>query len=103
MKRTWQIPRRTFLRGLGTSIALPLLDVMVRPVELFAQTLSPHALSRPLRMAFIYVPNGANMADWTPAQTGTQFELPFILEPLADVRADLQVLTGLAQNKAFAN
>lgn len=100
MTRKWQIPRRTFLKGLGTCISLPLLEAMVRPASLLA---ADAVSRRPLRMGFIYVPNGANMADWTPSQTGTDFELPSILEPLADVRSELQVLTGLAHKKAFAN
>jgi hypothetical protein len=54
----------------------------------------------PRRMAFVYIPNGANMADWTPKFAGTDFELPFILEPLKPFQKDLQVLTGLAADKA---
>jgi hypothetical protein len=54
-------------------------------------------------MAFIYVPNGANMADWTPKAVGTEFELPPILEPLKPHQRDLQVLSGLAQDKARPN
>lgn len=73
---------------------------MVRPVTLLAGEAVSH---RPLRMGFIYVPNGANMADWTPSEAGTDFELPAILEPLQEVRSELQVLTGLAHQKAFAN
>jgi hypothetical protein len=100
MSRNWHIPRRTFLKGLGTCISLPLLEAMVRPMSLLAET---PGVRRPLRMGFIYVPNGANMVDWTPSETGTEFDLPSILEPLADVRSELQVLTGLAHQKAFAN
>src|SRR5580765_1684397 len=100
MTRKWHIPRRTFLKGLGTCISLPLLEAMVRPMSLLAETTGAR---RPLRMGFIYVPNGANMVDWTPSETGNEFELPSILEPLADVRSELQVLTGLAHQKAFAN
>ena len=54
-------------------------------------------------MAFVYIPNGANMADWTPKEAGTDFELPFILEPLKPYQKDLQVLSGLAHDKARAN
>src|SRR5947209_116478 len=56
----------------------------------------------PRRMAFLYVPNGAHMADWTPKNEGGAFELPPILEPLAPFRDDLLVLTGLAQDNAHA-
>jgi hypothetical protein len=96
MKR-WQIPRRTFLKGVGTAIALPMLDAMA-PV--FAAAPSTR---RPLRMAFVYVPNGVNMADWTPASEGTDFVLPAILEPLQPHRGDLQILSGLAHRKADPN
>jgi hypothetical protein len=54
----------------------------------------------PKRMAFLYIPNGANMADWTPKEAGTEFEWPYILEPLKDFHSDIQVLTGLAHDKA---
>jgi hypothetical protein len=104
MKQTWRIPRRTFLKGLGTTIALPLLEAMAPPMQLLAQNAAAAgSTTRPLRMAFLYVPNGANMADWTPKEAGSDFELPMILDPLKDVRQDLQVLSGLAQEKAFPN
>jgi hypothetical protein len=51
-------------------------------------------------MAFLYVPNGVNMADWTPKSEGTDFELPTILEPLNPVKEKLLVLTGLTADKA---
>ena len=104
MNTQWQIPRRTFLRGLGASIALPLLEVMAPPLGLRAEEQAggrPTAFPR--RMAFVYVPNGANMQEWTPKAVGAEFELPGILEPLQEVRSHLQVLTGLAQDKAAPN
>jgi hypothetical protein len=83
------LPRRSFLRGLGASIALPALDAM-RPA--FATTRS----SAVPRMAFVYVPNGIDMVNWTPSTQGAAYELPRILEPLAPHREHLSVLTGLA-------
>lgn len=103
MKTTWQIPRRTFLKGLGTTMALPLLEAMRPPVNLLARPADAAPTSAPMRLAFVYVPNGANMADWTPKATGTEFAWPQILEPLEPVRRQVQVLTGLAHDKAFAN
>ena len=99
MIRHGRISRRTVLRGLGVSVALPLLEAM--PIG------SLHAGSAdrggaPLRMAFIYVPNGVHMPDWTPLSLGTDFELPMILEPLRAVRDDLLVLSGLTLNPARA-
>jgi hypothetical protein len=59
--------------------------------------------SLPKRMAFVYVPNGANMADWTPKAVGSEYELPFILEPLKANQKELLVLSGLAHDKGRAN
>jgi hypothetical protein len=86
------LSRRTILRGLGAAISLPLLDAMV-PV--FAST--PTAAA-PLRLAFVYVPNGILMDQWTPATDGPDFDLPRILGPLAVHRDNVLVLSGLAQN-----
>jgi len=94
--QNWRIPRRTFLKGLGTAVALPWLEAMGAP-------LAAGVGRAPRRMAFVYIPNGANMADWTPATVGTEFELPYILEPLAPHRDELQVLSNLAHDKAKAN
>jgi hypothetical protein len=90
--------RRTVLKGMGAAIALPWLEAM-GPLTAWAAGTAP-ASAAPNRMAFLYVPNGKNMADWTPAAEGTDFELPHILQPLAPVRQDLLVLTGLTADKA---
>ena len=98
-----QIARRTFLRGVGTAMALPLLDGML-PLRALAQSEKAAAaqkIIRPNRMLFCFVPNGMHMADWTPAGEGA-FELPWILEPLQKVKNDLTILTGLAQHNAHA-
>lgn len=102
MKNTWHLPRRTFLKGLGTAIALPVMESLL-PRGLAAAEALAGGKAAPRRMAFVYVPNGANMADWTPAATGADFELPLILEPLKDHKKDFSVLTGLAQDKGFAH
>ncbi len=99
------ISRRTVLRGLGTAVALPLFEAM-RPVRAFAATpldAGSAAATRPVRMAFISVPNGIHMPDWTPKATGYDFELPFTMEPLAKVKDDLLVMTGLTHDKGRAN
>jgi hypothetical protein len=88
------IPRRTFLRGVGTSLALPLLDGMI---PAFAE--APKAARR---MSFVYVPNGRIMDSWTPAAEGTVFELPPVLQPLAPYRDRFSVLTGLSQLSALS-
>jgi Protein of unknown function (DUF1552) len=99
MKRCVRISRRTLLRGLGTSLALPLLDAMADRTVCFA---SGRGEKPPLRMAFLYVPNGVHMADWTPSALGTKLALPAILEPLEIVKNELLVLSGLTLNPARA-
>ncbi len=91
------LSRRTVLKGLGATMALPVLDAMV-PKAAWA---SPEMLAG-TRMAFIYVPNGAIMEDWTPEQDGKDFELSKTLSPLNKLRSDLLVLSGLAQDNARA-
>jgi hypothetical protein len=103
MKHNWQLPRRTFLKGLGTALALPALEAMVPSSKVLGAGAEGAPGTSPKRMAFVYVPNGANMADWTPKQTGADFELPFILEPLKTVKSEVQVLSGLCHYKAQAN
>src|SRR5258708_33818162 len=102
MEKKWQIGRRTFLKGMGTARALPLVGSMV-PRVWRAATAAGLPKGPPRRMAFVYVPNGANMADWTPSTVGTDFELPYILEPLKTVQKDLLVLSRLAHDKARPN
>jgi hypothetical protein len=98
MPRT--VSRRTILRGLGTAVALPLLDVM-SPTRLLSAADAP--ATAPLRMAFFYVPNGMHMFDWTPRKGGQGFDLPPTLARLADHRDSFNVLTGLALDGARAH
>lgn len=92
------IPRRRFLRGLGTAMALPALEAMAPRPALAAAATRP-----PVRMAFLYVPNGVHMPAWKPAAEGAAYELTPTLAPLAAVRSKLNVLSGLAHDKARAN
>src|SRR6059036_2651098 len=88
------LPRRTILRGLGASMALPLLDAMLP-----AFSLRMHALAKPVhRFQAFYVPNGMAMPYWTPTGEGSAFELSPILEPLAPYRNQMIVLSGLKSN-----
>jgi len=86
------LSRRAILRGLGAAISLPLLDAMV---PAFA---APSSTAAPLRLGFVYVPNGVRMSLWTPSVDGPDFELPRILAPLAPHRENVLVLSGLTQN-----
>jgi hypothetical protein len=92
------LDRRTFLRGVGTLMALPVLEKMV-PLRAFGATRD----TRIVRNAYLFVPNGVEITHWTPTVEGAAFDLPTILEPLADVKGSLNVLTGLTQFHAFAN
>jgi hypothetical protein len=91
--------RRTFLRGLGAAVALPLMESAL-PRSAWASV--ANAGKPPLRMAFLFIPNGAHMPDWTPSSKGVDFALPRTLEPLAGIREKIQVLTGLAHAQGFA-
>ncbi len=99
MSSSIHFPRRAFLRGLGTVMALPYLESFGH--RAFGAATRPLAKA-PTRMAFVYVPNGKNMADWTPAEVGTQFELPATLQPLAKVRNHVNIISGLAHQHATA-
>src|SRR5436190_1238813 len=87
------LDRRTFLRGLGATLALPLLDSMV---PAFGATTSG-ASKYPVRMAFVYVPNGIIPANWTPAGEGNSFEFKRTMKPVEPFRENINVLSGLAQ------
>jgi hypothetical protein len=116
-----RISRRTVLRGLGAAVSLPLLEGML-PLSALAQSVT--RAQRPNRMAFLFVPNGIVMEEWTPglaaaANPGMRgnvaailpqageiaeplTELPSILKPLEALKSEVQVLSGLAQRNAFA-
>jgi len=94
------LSRRTLLRGLGCAVAIPWLESMGPMVNWARGATTPAGKAAPNRMAFLYVPNGKNMKDWTPATEGAGFELPAILQPLKGVRDQLMVLTGLTVDKA---
>jgi hypothetical protein len=85
------IPRRTVLRGIGATLALPLLDSMVPALTAWSKT-----AAKPVnRFGVVYVPNGMIMPNWTPAAEGAAFELTPTLSPLAPFREQLLVLSGL--------
>jgi hypothetical protein len=92
------LSRRTVLQGLGVSLALPLFEAMI-PSSLAAAA----AKAAPRRMAFLYVPNGIMMEDWTPADEGPLTKLSPTLEPLAPFKDQMLVLTGLTADKARPN
>jgi Protein of unknown function (DUF1552) len=90
------VARRTVLRGIGATIALPLLDSMIPARTLLART----AANGASRLGFVYVPHGAVMADWTPAVEGAGFEFTRILKPLEPFRDHVNVVSGLGHRAA---
>jgi hypothetical protein len=90
------LSRRTFLRGAGAAIGLPLLDAMV-PALGWA---GPARRQSPLRLCYVYVPNGMVMRNWTPATEGRNFEFTPILMPLERFREQTLVLSGLMCHNA---
>jgi len=83
-------------------MGLPLLEAMI-PHPVRASEGGAPASTAPRRLAFVYIPNGAHMADWTPKAVGADFELPPTLEPLRPHQPDLLVLSGLTHDKARPN
>ena len=83
------LPRRTFLRGMGVTLALPMLDAMT---PAFAPSAKPV-----VRLGFVYVPNGIIMDKWMPLAEGANFEFKSTMKPLEAFRERLLVLSGLAQ------
>ncbi len=86
-----QLSRRTLLKGLGVTVALPLLDAMTPALATAAEK-----VKAPTRMFFGAVPNGIEMKAWKPTGVGKDFEFTRILKPLEAYREDLLILTGLA-------
>jgi hypothetical protein len=93
------VTRRTMLKGLGTAIALPWLESLA----LGSGPGSAAAAAPPRRLAFLYVPNGVNMAEWTPKSEGKLTDLPEILKPLENFKDSFNVITGMTLDKARPN
>ena len=103
-KNLLQINRRHFLRGLGVALALPAFESIV-PVRVFAAgetQLATTPTDAPLRMAFLYVPNGVNKRQWKPIGTGSDYQLGPSLEPLSPFRDDFQIISKLEQKNGWA-
>jgi len=93
------LPRRAFLRGLGTVMALPVMESFGHRAFAAAKAPSP-----PLRMAFLYTPNGINEDQWNPRGTGTGYEFgPSMKAALEPHRNDFSIISGLCHDKARSN
>ncbi len=94
-QRANSMSRRLFLRGLGVSLALPAFESLL-PVGAVARASAQNpGGAAPVRMAYIYFPNGALLAPWWPTQQGRDFELKSTMQPLQGVKEHIQVLGGL--------
>jgi len=99
-QRHASLSRRHFLRGLGACLALPAFE-SIRPLSVLAADTGPAGrmamtpTGAPLRMAFVYFPNGAIQGNWWPEGEGQQFELNRTMQPLANVKHRLQILSGM--------
>ncbi len=91
------LPRRTFLRGLGATVALPFLDAMIP-----ALCAAPALKASPNRLIFTYIPTGATMNEWTPQTVGKDYQFGRILQPLEKYREHFSVLSGLDHKQAEA-
>ena len=85
------LSRRTMLRGIGTAVALPLLDSMIPALSALGKTAGKPAM----RFSAMYVPMGMVMENWTPKTTGADFELMPIMQPLTPFKKQLTVVSGL--------
>jgi hypothetical protein len=98
------ISRRTVLRGIGAAVALPVLEAMSPNRFAFGlPSLATSAQATPVRLMFVYLPNGQHMPDWTPEAVGSDFELPPILKNLEKFKGQMNVLSGLALDGARAH
>jgi hypothetical protein len=98
-ERRWSLSRRHFLRGLGACVAVPTLPSLLprgaQAAGPIPTSVLPAAASVPRRMAFITIPNGVNLEAWWPKGEGKDFELASTMSPLAGVKDQIQVISGL--------
>ncbi|HYE30375.1 MAG TPA: DUF1552 domain-containing protein [Methylomirabilota bacterium] len=100
MDKHWRIPRRTFLRGAGAALSLPLLEAMGKVLPgaspgALASSKVASKVQAPVRMAALFFPNGVWEKEWFPKEPGADYNMPPSLEPLAKHRNDMLVFSGL--------
>ncbi|QDU87623.1 hypothetical protein Pla175_09880 [Pirellulimonas nuda] len=97
----FSLERRTFLRGAGAALALPMLDAMRPALAAAAAVAGPEAAAPPVRLAWVFFPNGTNYQRWKPEGLGVDWKPGPTLEPLAgDLRQDVTIVSGLAHVNA---
>ena len=100
------LSRRRFLRGLGIGIGLPVLEAMTPLGKALAAATPKAAVTHdgtPLRTAFLYTPNGVNVAKWKPVGEGTDYQLGETLAPLANLKDQFQVISGMEHRHGWSN
>ena len=95
------LSRRGFLRGIGAAVGLPALESLSSPL-MAAGTVAQSASGSPLRMAYLYIPNGVNMEHWRPKGTGSSYQLGKSMAPLEGLKDDFQIFSGFAHQNATA-
>src|SRR5688500_8018601 len=100
MDKKWKIARRTFLRGAGAALSLPLLNAMGKVLPgaspgAVAATRASSTVQAPVRMATLFFPNGVWEKDWFPTEPGADYTMPSSLQPLDRHKKDLLVFSGL--------
>lgn len=100
MQKKWMMPRRTFLRGAGAMLSLPILEAMGQVLpesspSAVASKKVANTVQAPVRMACIYYPNGVWEKNFFPEKAGSDYELPFALEPLAKHKENFLVFSNL--------
>ena len=99
IRKSTTMQRRTILKGAGTLMSLPLLNAMLPENGLEAA----EASVAPIRLGYVFFPNGAIMPDWTPKSEGSEYEFSRTLKPLEPVKSDINVISGLAQEQGYAH
>ena len=100
MDKSWRIPRRTFLKGAGATLSLPILEAMGKVLpsaapDAVAAGQVASTVQAPVRMANIYFPNGVWEKEWFPTEAGADYKLPYSLEPLAAHKKDFLIFSEL--------
>lgn len=94
------LPRRTFLKGLGACVSMPLLDAMIPAMTAASETAASAEKLR--RLGYVYMPMGCDMSRWAPDGDSNMLgELPPILQPLESVRESINILSGMELQKAY--
>ena len=97
------ISRRGVLRGIGACLTLPALEAIASFSRASGAELARTDAGMPLRMAFLYAPNGRVMESWTPERAGDDFDLTPTLKPFESVQGDIQIMSGFEADQARAH